>query len=323
MAFTLESAREVFLGTQESSVIPATIERFNALNLEDQLALFWFAYTEVGQSITPVALGVAKMELVAGLLNDIKEMSASGQTQAMFDLANHADTPISRSYGFFSVNTKLGFWYQLGEWMKEGLIAPIPPGYQMSEEASSLLEAIKKLDGGQQITVLRGIVVDMGYDPAQAVSRPSKPVEFKFVRSETVDQLTVEGITEPAVLNYFKAMNQDQFEAAIALFEPNGALQPPFQEPIVGREAILAYMNEEAQGLNMMPTQGLVQALEDGSKQIKITGKVQTPWFGVNVGMNIAWRFVLNPQGQIFFVAIDMLASPEELVSLRPEKRIK
>jgi hypothetical protein len=33
--------------------------------------------------------------------------------------------------------------------------------------------------------------------------------------------------------------------------------------------------------------------------------------------MNIAWRFLLDPQGQIFFVAIDLLASPKELLNLR------
>jgi hypothetical protein len=33
--------------------------------------------------------------------------------------------------------------------------------------------------------------------------------------------------------------------------------------------------------------------------------------------MNISWRFLINPEGQIFFVAIDMLASPQELMNLR------
>jgi Nuclear transport factor 2 (NTF2) domain len=55
----------------------------------------------------------------------------------------------------------------------------------------------------------------------------------------------------------------------------------------------------------------------DGYTQIKVTGKVQTPWFGASVGMNIAWRFLLDPQGKIFFVAIDLLASPKELLNLR------
>jgi hypothetical protein len=49
---------------------------------------------------------------------------------------------------------------------------------------------------------------------------------------------------------------------------------------------------------------------------VKVTGKVQTPWFGANVGMNMAWRFLLDPQGKIFFVAIDLLASPKELLNL-------
>jgi hypothetical protein len=113
-------------------------------------------------------------------------------------------------------------------------------------------------------------------------------------------------------------MNRDDFDAAVALFEPDGALQPPFQEPIVGRQAIAAYMRSEAQGLNMMPTRGITEYSADGSKKLKITGKVQTPWFGVNVAMNIAWRFALTPEGKIFFLGIDMLASPEELLNLRP-----
>jgi hypothetical protein len=32
--------------------------------------------------------------------------------------------------------------------------------------------------------------------------------------------------------------------------------------------------------------------------------------------MNIAWRFLLNAEGKIFFVAIDLLASPKELLNL-------
>jgi hypothetical protein len=43
---------------------------------------------------------------------------------------------------------------------------------------------------------------------------------------------------------------------------------------------------------------------------------VQTPWFGAGVGMNMAWRFLLNADNKIFFVAIDLLASPKELLNL-------
>jgi hypothetical protein len=162
----------------------------------------------------------------------------------------------------------------------------------------------------------------MGFDTSELgpSSYPKAVAEPAFPRTAptATTSVKIDGITEPAVLKYIEAMNADNFDAAIDLFTPEGALQPPFQKPIVGREAIAKYMREEAQGLNMMPKQGIIEVKPDGSKQLKITGVVQTPWFGVNVGMNIAWRFLINPQGKIFFVAIDMLASPQELLSLRP-----
>ena len=320
MTYTIESAQSIFSSTQVPSPIPATIALFDQLSVDDQLALLWYAYAEMGRSITPAAVGVARLQLAEGLLNQIKQMSNEEQMQVMRDLANRAETPISRSYGFFSVNTKLAFWYELAELMKQGIVTPVPTGYQMSVGVKTVLEAIQKLDPGQQITVLRNTVVDMGFNVGSAPSSYPKTPEPLFPRTPAAStaKISIEGITEPAVLNYIEAMNADNFEVAVALFAPDGALQPPFQKPIVGREAIATYMRAEAQGLNIMPQQGICEVQPDGSKQLKVTGVVQTPWFGVNVGMNIGWRFLLNPQGQIFFLAIDMLASPKELLNLRP-----
>ena len=319
MTYTIESAQNIFSTTQVPSPIPATIALFDQLGVDDQLAYLWYAYTEMGKTITPAAPGAARLQLAESLLTQIKQMSPQDQTKVMRDLANRADTPISRSYGFFSVNTKLAFWNELGELMKQGVVAPIPTGYQMTPGVKVVLEATQKLDPGQQITVLRNTVVNMGFDTSDlAPSSYPKAAEPKFERTEPVStKVKIEGIDEPAVLSYVEAMNADNFDAAVALFTPDGALQPPFQKPIVGHEAIARYMREEAQGLNMMPQQGISEDQADGSKQLKVTGVVQTPWFGVNVGMNIAWRFLINPEGKIFFVAIDMLASPEELLNLR------
>ena len=320
MALTIQSAQTIFSNTQVPSPIPATIALFDQLNADDQLAYLWYAYTEMGKTITPAAPGAARLQLAEGLLTQIKQMSREDQTKVMRDLANRADAPISRSYGFFSVNTKLAFWYELGELMKQGIITPIPLGYQMSPGVKMVLEATQKLDQGQQITVLRNTVVNMGFDTSELSpsAYPKANTEPAFQRTTPViSSVKIDGIIEPAVLGYIEAMNADKFDAAIALFTPDGALQPPFQKPIVGREAIAKYMREEAQGLNMMPQQGICEVQPDGSKQLKITGVVQTPWFGVTVGMNISWRFLINPEGQIFFVAIDMLASPQELMNLR------
>ena len=320
MALTIQSAQTIFSNTQVPSPIPATIALFDQLNADDQLAYLWYAYTEMGKTITPAAPGAARLQLAESLLTQIKQMSREDQTKVMRDLASRADTPISRSYGFFSVNTKLAFWYELGELMKQGIITPIPVGYQMSPGVQFVLEATQKLDQGQQITVLRNTVVEMGFDTSELgpSSYPKAAKEPDFQRTTPViSSVKIDGIIEPAVLGYIEAMNADKFDAAIALFTPDGALQPPFQKPIVGQEAIAKYMREEAQGLNMMPQQGICEVQPDGSKQLKITGVVQTPWFGVTVGMNISWRFLINPDGKIFFVAIDMLASPQELMNLR------
>jgi hypothetical protein len=165
MPFTIESAQSIFPGTQVAGAVSTTVESFSQLSAEDQLALIWFAYTEMGRSITVAAPGAASMILAEGLLKQIKQMPTTAQTQVMCDLANRADTPICRSYASFSLNIKLGFWYQLGEWMEQGLVAPIPQGYQLSPKAAAVLQAIRQADSGQQITILRNAVVNMGFDP--------------------------------------------------------------------------------------------------------------------------------------------------------------
>jgi hypothetical protein len=157
----------------------------------------------------------------------------------------------------------------------------------------------------------------MGYDPAlsEDYAKREAPKSTPKALSERV-QTKIEGINNYTVLNYIDYMNAYDFTPAVGLFAEEGALQPPFQKPIVGKQAILTYMREECVGLKMMPERGVAESIENGYTQIKVTGKVQTPWFGDNVGMNIAWRFLLDPQGKIFFVAIDLLASPKELLNL-------
>ncbi|MEN9224400.1 MAG: orange carotenoid-binding protein [Thermostichus sp. HHBFW_bins_43] len=316
MPYNVETARTIFPETLAADVVPATIARFNQLSAEDQLALIWFAYLEMGKTITIAAPGAASMVLAERTLEQFRKMSFREQTQAMCDLANRADTPICRTYAVWSPNVKLGFWYQLGKWMEEGIVAPIPEGYRLSANASAVLQAIQAADPGQQITILRNAVVDMGYDPAKLgqFNRVSEPVVPPKAMSERT-KVAIEGISNPTVLNYMDNLNANDFDALIKLFTPDGALQPPFQRPIVGTEAILRFFREECQNLKLLPERGVSEPAEDGYTQIKVTGKVQTPWFGANVGMNVAWRFLLNPDNQIFFVAIDLLASPKELLN--------
>lgn len=317
MPFTIDSARSIFPSTLSADAVPATIARFSQLNAEDQLALIWFAYLEMGRAITIAAPGAASMQFAEPTLEEIQKMPFQQQSQVMCDLANRADTPVGRTYASWSANIKLGFWYRLGQWMEEGKVAPIPEGYKQSANAAAVLQAIRNLESGQQITVLRNAVVDMGFDTSklgsyQRVAEPVAPPQDMGQRTK----VTIEGVNNPTVLSYMNNLNANDFDALIELFVTDGALQPPFRKPIVGKESVLRFFKEECQNLKLIPERGVSEPAEDGFTQVKVTGKCQTPWFGAGVGMNIAWRFLLNPEGKIFFVAIDLLASPKELLNL-------
>lgn len=132
-------------------------------------------------------------------------------------------------------------------------------------------------------------------------------------QSGSTNDLSIEGITEPAVLRYFETMNAGEYEATAALFAQMGEMHPPFEKPILGREAIASYLQAEAKEMQLSPHQGIVETLLDDQKQIQVSGKVQTPIFGVNV----SWIFVLTPEGEILTARIKLLASPQELLSLR------
>ncbi|MCP9887445.1 orange carotenoid-binding protein [Cyanobium sp. ATX 6A2] len=314
--FTLDKATKIFPETLSAEAVPALTARYNLLNAEDQLALIWYAYLEMGQTITIAAPGAARMQFAEPVLNQIKAMNFTEQSQVMCDLANRVDTEIGRTYAYWSVNIKLGFWYKLGEWMDEGIVAPIPQGYQLSANAASVLATLRGLEPGQQITVLRNFVVDMGFDPGKGEGqRMMEPVGVPVAEDQRT-KVFIEGVLNTTVISYMELLNANDFDNLIQLFLPDGALQPPFKSPIVGSEGIMRFFREECQNLKLLPERGYSEPADGGFNQIKVTGKVQTPWFGAGVGMNVAWRFLLDPDNKIYFVAIDLLASPAELLKL-------
>ncbi len=131
--------------------------------------------------------------------------------------------------------------------------------------------------------------------------------------SSATAELTIEGIEEPVVLRYFETFNRGDFYATAALFAESGALYPPFEDPIVGAEAIVTYLEAEAPGMKVYPRQGIVNTLEDDTNKVQVSGKVETRWFCVNV----SWLFVLNQEDRILSATIKLLASPQELLNLR------
>ncbi|MCW6035744.1 Orange carotenoid protein [Spirulina subsalsa FACHB-351] len=165
MTYMTTSPINTINAEQLANPVSATTAQLKRLSVDDQLALLWLAYTELGRSITPAAPGAARLQFAEGLLNQFRQMSRDEQLQAMRDLVNQVNTPISRAYGILSVNTKLAFWYTLAEMMEEGTVIPVPSGYTMSDGVLKAFDVLQRLEFGQQITVLRNAVVDMGVDP--------------------------------------------------------------------------------------------------------------------------------------------------------------
>ncbi len=131
---------------------------------------------------------------------------------------------------------------------------------------------------------------------------------------ESLDStLKIEGISEPTILRYFETLNAGAFEATAALFASDGVMHPPFESGIVGSEAIAHFLQLEAQDIKVYPTLGIIETLENDQIQVQVSGKAQTSWCGVNV----LWLFILNQQRQILYTKIKLLASPQELLSLR------
>ncbi|MCT7983200.1 nuclear transport factor 2 family protein [Laspinema sp. A4] len=115
------------------------------------------------------------------------------------------------------------------------------------------------------------------------------------------------------IQQYFKGLNEGEFESVSELFAPEGELQPPFEEPVVGPEAIAAYLEAEAKGMKLYPRSDFQESVEEGNQHFEIRGQVETAFFKVNV----AWFFVLNPEAEILSVRVKLLASLKELVNLR------
>ena len=125
--------------------------------------------------------------------------------------------------------------------------------------------------------------------------------------------IPITAIAELAIANYFATINQENFTQTAALFAEAGELHAPFEQPIVGRKAIAAYLDKEAKKMQLVPQTGRYESTEGDLQQIKVQGKVKTPFFSVNV----AWYFHLDREQQITIAKIKLLASPQELLGLK------
>lgn len=78
---------------EPTSLVPEVSARIQRLATDDQLALLWFIYLEMGKSITPAAPGAARLQLAEGLLAQVKALDAEEQMGFMRDLIAKRNTP--------------------------------------------------------------------------------------------------------------------------------------------------------------------------------------------------------------------------------------
>ena len=81
----------------------------------------------------------------------------------------------------------------------------------MSANANSVWEAVKKVEQGQQITLLRNFLVDMGYDPDVD---DSEVVTDPIVAPTPIDQreeILITGVLNQTILSKMQILNANDF----------------------------------------------------------------------------------------------------------------
>lgn len=154
-------------GSVRSEGTRQAIDQFNGLDVDAKLAVLYYLYEGMGQSVTPAAPEAADQVRIRGFFNQFDALGAGdAQLEAMRSLVRRDDNPLSREYGNYTENDKLFTWFLLAERMGKDVIG-IPQDYQISDAGKQNLEAIKALDFEQQITFLRDVVYSMGLEATE------------------------------------------------------------------------------------------------------------------------------------------------------------
>ncbi|WP_035991421.1 orange carotenoid protein N-terminal domain-containing protein [Leptolyngbya sp. KIOST-1] len=137
------------------------LNQFEKFDADTQLALLWYGYLDLKDQLQPNP--DSKVEgLGQTLYNQVVVLSKDDQLQAQRDIANRADTDISKGYGALSPSSKLEFWLLLAQGMESGEIINVPNDYSLPENTEGFVNQIKELDFEQRINFTRNAVTKMG-----------------------------------------------------------------------------------------------------------------------------------------------------------------
>jgi len=145
------------------------VQAFQRFSVDEQLALLWYLYTDIGSQISPEPNDNSTGAPIAGSwFQQVKQASKEEQLQIQRDIAARKDTEYSHQYGALDSSTKLFFWYLLAQGMDEGSIIQVPSDYNLPEQAQSFLEQLKPLSLEDKITFAKSVVLPMGSGSPQS-----------------------------------------------------------------------------------------------------------------------------------------------------------
>ncbi|MCT7960134.1 orange carotenoid protein [Laspinema sp. D1] len=144
------------------------VNEFEKLSTDDKLALLYWIYEKMGDSITPAAPGAAEPNIAPMLMDDYYDLSDDEQLQIMRDIVERKDTVYSHAYGALSANNQLVVWYAWAVGMGDRIV-DMPSDYQSTPETERILSHIEQASFEEQISIFREIAGGMGYTAATSV----------------------------------------------------------------------------------------------------------------------------------------------------------
>lgn len=158
------NSKNPYLPEQTQKVVQA----FEQLGVDEKLALLYYVYEKMGDSITPAAPEATDPELAPRLLGDFFEMSEQDQLAVMREVAEGRDTELSRAYGALKDNNQLMVWYAWAQAMGDTVVG-MPQDYSPSQAINDVLGQLEDLDFQEQISMLREVASGMGYTDVQPI----------------------------------------------------------------------------------------------------------------------------------------------------------
>lgn len=137
------------------------VEQFLSFDADTQLALVWYGYLDIKESLNPVNQDSAQQTAKA-LFDQIQAMPKEEQLQAQRDIVSGASSDISSAYTSLSSSAKLDVWLRLAQAMEDGSVIQVPQDYELPSKTNNFVNSIQELDFEQRINFMRSAVIEMG-----------------------------------------------------------------------------------------------------------------------------------------------------------------